>query len=358
MSGTYENIEVPSTLISFATTTVNPQFVISPEFKEIGSTIVFIKPTYKNDLTIDHNLLIKKFNCITNNIQRKHIISAYTLKQFGIAEGISKMCFGNKLGCVVYGIKPDELFKQYYGGFILEVKATKLLNQIFKGISYQIIGQVTNSSEIVLKDFNIVFPINQLIDLSNKKLATIYNYENKATSANIPQIITPNHRRTFSKKVVEHPLVVIPVFPGTNCEFDTQNAFLRCKAKVQQVLIRNQTSQDLLSSIDELASAIKRANILMLPGGFSAADEPDGSAKFIVNVFHNEKIKKATHHLLAHDGLILGICNGFQALIKLGLLTHGKITKLSNDSPTLTYNKIHHHVSDIVRTKVVCNKSP
>jgi phosphoribosylformylglycinamidine synthase len=153
--------------------------------------------------------------------------------------------------------------------------------------------------------------------------------------------------------------VVIPVFPGTNCEYDSQYAFERAGAKVQQVLIRNQDTKSLLNSIDELAKAIKSANILMLPGGFSAADEPDGSAKFIVNVFNNRRIKKATNELLSHrDGLIIGICNGFQALVKLGLLPYGKIQQPHNNSATLTFNKISHHMSAIVRTKIISNNSP
>jgi phosphoribosylformylglycinamidine synthase len=193
----------------------------------------------------------------------------------------------------------------------------------------------------------------------NSKLESVFVNKTPLLNENINIKLSRNDKKRYSKKRVAKPLVVIPVFPGTNCEFDSQRAFEKAGATVQQVIIRNMNSAMLINSINELAKAISKANILMIPGGFSASDEPDGSAKFIVNVFNNPKVKAATMNLIKkRDGLILGICNGFQALIKLGLLPYGKIQPATQNSPTLTYNKIHHHMSGIIRTKLVSNKSP
>jgi phosphoribosylformylglycinamidine synthase len=292
-------------------------------------------------------------------IIKKSIISAYSLKHFGVAEGLTKMAIGNDIGVEFNNVNTDELFGINYGGLIVEIPQEYNPNIILKDSNYKIIGKTNDSQKIINKQLNITLSINEAKELMISKLANVFvnTTKNDDTNINLKHYLATE--RKYSKRIVSVPLVVIPVFPGTNCEYDSQYAFERAGAKVQQVLIRNMTSKDLLQSIDELVKAIQKANIVMIPGGFSAADEPDGSAKFIVNVFNNLKVKKAITELLEkRDGLMLGICNGFQALIKLGLLPYGKIQKPKDDSPTLTFNKISHHMSGIVRTKIVSNNSP
>jgi phosphoribosylformylglycinamidine synthase len=359
MSGTYENLHVPPTLVSFAVATALATDIISPEFKQTSSTIALVAPKYLPNQTVDFNQLKNNFDVIHRAIQSKKIISAYSLKHFGIAEGLSKMAIGNDVGVEFYNIKMDELFATKYGSLLVEIPQQFDPKDVLQGANYQIIGKTNDTNKIIVKELGFSITIPKIKELMLSKLANVFINNTKTEVANIkikPFLI---EKPKFSKKVVKSPLVVIPVFPGTNCEFDSQLAFEKAGAKVQQVLIRNLTSKDLLLSIKELARTIQKANIIMIPGGFSAADEPDGSAKFIVNVFNNPLVKKATEDFLnKRDGLIIGICNGFQALIKLGLLPFGKIQKPNKDSPTLTFNKISHHMSGIVHTKVISNKSP
>jgi phosphoribosylformylglycinamidine synthase len=358
MSGTYEDIFVPPTLISFAVSTTTND-VISPEFKFSNSTIALVLPKKIKDGTIDINVLKKNYDVVHQGIIKKQIVSAYSLKHFGIAEGLSKMSIGNDIGVDFYNLSSKELFAINYGALIVEIFHNCDPLKVLKNSHFKIIGHTTKNPTIINQRLKINIPLNQIKHALVNKLANVYTNSTKTNNQNVK--LKPYHlnQRRFSKKIIKTPLVVIPVFPGTNCEYDSQLAFERVGAKVQQVLIRNLTSKDLLNSINKLAKVIDRANIVMIPGGFSAADEPDGSAKFIVNVFRHSSIKKAINKLLnKRDGLMIGICNGFQALIKLGLLPNGKIQKMTKSSPTLTFNKISHHMSTIVRTKVVSNMSP
>ncbi|MDR0674947.1 MAG: phosphoribosylformylglycinamidine synthase [Mycoplasmataceae bacterium] len=359
MSGTYENLHVPPTLVSFAITTTDAKNVISPEFKQIGSTVVLVTPKYLQDGTINLNILKKNFDVIHHAIINQQIISAYALKHYGIAEGLSKMVIGNDIGVNFNGLDSNDLFKKRYGSLIVEIPKQFDPHIVLHKANYQIIGLTTQSKFIVNKQLNFKLSINDVKNLMISKLSNLFVNTTPIDNRNILLKHFLVDKPMFSQKIVNTPLVVIPVFPGTNCEYDSQLAFERAGAKVQQVIISNFTPQVLLSSIKQLAKAIKKANIIMIPGGFSAADEPDGSAKFIVNVFNNPHVKKAVDDFLnKREGLMIGICNGFQALIKLGLLPYGKIQKPTKDAPTLTFNKIAHHMSGVVHTKVVSNKSP
>jgi phosphoribosylformylglycinamidine synthase len=310
-------------------------------------------------MTINIETLKKGFDAVHNAIVRKEILSAYSLKHFGVAEGLAKMCIGNRIGVEFNNVSMQELFGINYGGLIVEVDEKVSINKIFKGINCKVIG-TTNSNPYLSSDqYDFSLSIETISEQIVNKLANVFT---STTSKKIQKVELPtytNNDFTHSKIKVNKPLVVIPVFPGTNCEFDSQRAFEKAGAEVKQVLILNNNAASLLKSIDELEKAINKANIVMIPGGFSAADEPDGSAKFIVNVFKNKKIKAAVSKLLEkRDGLMLGICNGFQALIKLGLLPYGIINNADRNSPTLTFNTIHHHMSSLVRTKIISNKSP
>jgi phosphoribosylformylglycinamidine synthase len=359
MSGTYENLHVPPTLVSFAVSTIPANKVISSEFKHIDSTIALVSTKYLNDGTIDLAKLKNNFNIVHQAIDKGQIVSAYSLKHFGIAEGLSKMAIGNNIGINFYGLKSHELFNHQYGSLIVEIPKQFNPRVVLQGAHYQVIGNTVANHSIASKSLGFSLELKDVSQLMNSKFANIFPHTTKDDNTDIQLEYYSLKQSKFSKKVVSTPLVVIPVFPGTNCEYDSQLAFEKAGAKVQQVLIRNLTPAILLASIKAFAQAIKKANIVMIPGGFSAADEPDGSAKFIVNVFNNPFIKQATEDLLnKRDGLMIGICNGFQALIKLGLLPYGKIQKATNDSPTLTFNKIAHHMSTIVHTKVISNKSP
>jgi phosphoribosylformylglycinamidine synthase len=359
MSGTYENINVPPTLISFAVVTQDANKVISPEFKKINSTIALVLPKYLEDQTLDFDSLKTNYDIVHHAIVNTNIISAYSLKHYGVAEGLSKMSVGNNVGVNFQNVTEQELFGINYGGMLVEIPDGINVALLLKGSNYKIIGKTTSDPIITCKALNVNISISDIKKQISNKLSDIFSHTTKSDAQNVYLKPYFNNKPIQSKKRVALPLVVIPVFPGTNCEYDSKYAFERAGAKVELVLIRNLNNKTLLESIETLAKAIKRANIIMLPGGFSAADEPDGSAKFIVNVFNNQKIKNAVEELITkRDGLMIGICNGFQALIKLGLVPYGHIQPITSNAPTLTFNKIHHHISAIVRTKVVSNKSP
>ncbi len=357
MSGSFEKLNVPNTLISFAVCVDEAKNIISPEFKKINSQIILLSPLVKADYTLSDKSLISNFNAVKKLIDAKKVISAYSLKQKGVAEGISKMCIGNSIGAKLSNLTKDELFKINYGSLILEISADISFDKELKGLNYKVIGYTTKEPNIVYEKMNI--KLSDVVTHITSKFEDVFpsKIENKSKQSLELPIWNCKQHSLFSK-VVKKPMVVIPVFPGTNCEYDSQLAFEKAGAIVKQVLIRNMDSKTLLHSINELVKAIDKAHIIFLPGGFSAGDEPDGSAKFIVNVFHNEAVKNATMALIKRKGLILGICNGFQALIKLGLVPYGKIMNMNESMPTLTFNDIRHHMSTIVRTKVVCNKSP
>ncbi|MDY5577577.1 MAG: phosphoribosylformylglycinamidine synthase [Lachnospiraceae bacterium] len=362
MSGTFNDIDVPPTLVSFAVDIAKEGDIISPEFKKAGNKIVkftidkdeYDKPVYEQ--------LMKLYDAVHELIQKKAIVSAYALDAKGVAAAVSKMAFGNKLGVDIdESVKPESLFAAEFGNIVAEVPVEKLneLEDVMKVLpyNYTVIGTVTNSEEFTYGDMKIsmtealntweaplekVFPTRAV---DNKDLVKTDVYDTK-------DIYVCKHK-------VAKPTVFIPVFPGTNCEYDSAKAFEQAGADVIVKVFKNLNAEDIRDSVRVFEESINQAQIIMFPGGFSAGDEPDGSAKFFATAFRNEKMKEAVHRLLnERDGLALGICNGFQALIKLGLVPNGQITGQDAQSPTLTFNTINRHISKMVYTKVVSNKSP
>ncbi len=352
MSGTFKELDVPPTLISFAIAVSDVNNIITPEFKKANSKVLLIK-IKKNENNIPNFEDIKiKYDRVHETIKNGEVLSAHTVSYGGIAEAISKMSLGNEIGFKANdNISGDEYFDASYGDILLEVGSSSLL--IKDSIE---IGSTTNDKEISINDINISLeeikntwlkPLNDIFPVKKDSSGKIENYS--FNTINIAK----------SPKSIARPRVFIPVFPGTNCEYDTKRAFERAGAKADIFVFKNLSSEDVKDSIKEMNSRIRQSQIIAFPGGFSAGDEPEGSGKFIAAVFRNELLKDAVTDLLNHrDGLILGICNGFQALIKLGLVPFGEIIRMESDYPTLTYNKIGRHISTFVKTKVVSNLSP
>ncbi len=357
MSGTFKDMNVPPTLVSFAVDTVNADNVISPEFKTIDSAIVKLTTSYhKNDMPVFTELM-KNFDKVSDLIKDRKIISAATIGVGGVAAAVSKMAFGNDIGVV---IDYDDLFGYEYGSFILEVPYDSGdIDSMFKGYNYKVIGHT--SEEPVIKANGISITLDEAKKAWFGKLEKIFptkyykEYDNKDLSVKPFEIAIKKH----SGKGIAAPRVFIPVFPGSNCEYDTAKAFERAGAVADTFVVCNLTTDWLEQSIDKMAKMIDNSQIIMIPGGFSAGDEPEGSGKFIAAVFRNPKVREATMRLLKErDGLMLGICNGFQALIKLGLVPYGEIRDMEDNSPTLTFNTIGRHVSCLADTKIISNKSP
>ena len=364
MSGTFNDISVPPTLVSFAVSVVNAEDVVSSEFKKAGDNIYLITTKLdENDLP-DLKELKENFDFIEKNIKDKKIVASVAVKNGGIAESIAKMTFGNKLGVNVNFAEnaENEWFKVNYGAFIIETS---------EKIDYKnatLLGKVTEDAKIVINN-DTVMDLDELIAEWEKPLEKVFPTKKE---------VAEEHRIAHCKGVeyeklekIEHeniisnisnayakPRVFIPVFPGTNSEYDLERAFNREGGLAKIGVFNNLSHSNILSSIDNFVKEINNSQILMLPGGFSAGDEPDGSAKFMVAVLKNKKVKEAVENLLKRDGLILGICNGFQALIKSGLLPYGEIRELNETSPTLTFNTIDKHMSKIVQTKIITNNSP
>ncbi|MDE6182657.1 MAG: phosphoribosylformylglycinamidine synthase subunit PurQ, partial [Eubacteriales bacterium] len=350
MSGTFENINVPPTLVSFAVTTENVDNIISPEFKKAESKVVLLKPKYEGDF-INIQSLKENFDLISELIRKGEIISAYTPTYGGIAEGIMKMCFGNKIGFNFNeNIDLNDIFKYNYGSFILELK-----NDLNIGLE---LGKTTNENSINYKNEKI--DLNNIFNIYSEKLEPVYKTKVKAKDD--IKVEAFSYTETNYKKpsfITKTPKVLIPVFFGTNCEYDSAKAFENAGAKAEIFVINNLSSYDICKSIEKFSQALKESQILFLAGGFSGGDEPDGSAKFITSFFRNNQIKEEVNNLLENrDGLISGICNGFQALIKLGLVPYGKIVDINENMPTLTYNTIKRHQSKLVQTRIASNKSP
>ncbi|HCL4438176.1 phosphoribosylformylglycinamidine synthase [Clostridium botulinum] len=357
MSGTFKDMNVPPTLVSFAVGVTNVNRIISSEFKEAGSVILYIKAKRNKEEIPDFNLLRENYEKVYEAIETGNVLATSTIKSGGISEAISKMCFGNNIGAKLKNLEREELFSRDYGSIILEVNRNFDLN-LLKEINYKIIGDTTERASIEILGEEILLDkcyeefestledvFISKVEKEYKKDLDIPLYRNKNKKS--PSVKTPK------------PKVLIPVFPGTNCEYDSKRAFEKAGGEVELVVFNNMSSHNIKESIDNLSSKIKQSNIIMLPGGFSAGDEPEGSGKFIATIFRNEKIKDSVMELLkARDGLMLGICNGFQALIKLGLVPFGEIRDINENCPTLTYNDIGRHQSKIAYTKVVSNLSP
>lgn len=369
MSGTFKEIDVPPTLVSFAVDTVNVTNVISPEFKEVGSKLIYL-PVERDEAELPNIEKLKEnYSQVEKLISNGKIKAASAITIGGLAESISKMSFGNKIGVEITADLSEELlFSPEYGALILEVQAGYKPEELFKGLDYKYLGQTT--AEKIIKVKRVEITIEEAIKSWSEPLEKIYKTE--AAEDEIAALIEPelesellnfdpyqSEKKLKSKIKIAKPKVLIPVFPGTNCEYDSARQFREAGAEVETFIFKNLEPKQIENSIEKMAALINESQIVMLPGGFSAGDEPDGSGKFIAAVFRNPEIKEAVMKLLNNrDGLMLGICNGFQALVKLGLLPYGEIRDLTDNSPTLTYNTIGRHVSQMVNTKITSNKSP
>lgn len=351
MSGTFESIDVPPTLVSFAVSMTNSTKVISPEFKSAGNKVILISPEYFSSGLPDFESLKNTFDKVEDLINKGVAKSIWTLSMGGVAEGLAKMCFGNKLGFnFMKKLSKKSLFEPCYGAFIIEVDSSYKTDE-------NIIGNVTNEYTINNSDYSI--SIETLQNKWEQKLEPIFPCLIKTTEDKPEKFSYSNKMIISAKNKFAKPQVLIPVFPGTNCEYDTEKAFIKAGANVKTIVIKNLSAHDIEYSINSFEKYINESQIIMLPGGFSGGDEPDGSAKFITAFFRNQKIQDAVHNLLDNrDGLMLGICNGFQALLKLGLVPYGKIVPMTNESPTLTFNTIARHQSMMVNTRIASNKSP
>jgi phosphoribosylformylglycinamidine synthase len=355
MSGSFEDLDVPPTLVSFAITTAEVENVISPELKEDGHVLAEIQMVKDNHYMFDFKQVKEQYNAIIELIKDKKVYSAYTIKDGGVLEAVSKMAFGNEIGVSLDMHNTlASLVQKDFGNIVIEVKSEKDL-QTFN--QYRILG-TTNTSEQISYGADFI-TLYDLYACHTKPLEAIYPTSEKAPTSDIKIATCYETGDNQAKVFVETPTVVIPVFPGTNCEYDSKRAFEKAGAKVELVLIRNKSEAMLAESITALEEAIYCANIVMLPGGFSAGDEPEGSGKFIATVLRNPKLKAAITDLLEQrDGLMIGICNGFQALVKLGLLPYGNIKEMTSEDPTLTFNTIGRHVSQMVDTRIGSVKSP
>ena len=349
MSGTFDNLNVPPMLMAFGITTVDANTVISPEFKKAGNNIYLIKHTPLKNYNPNIDELKKIFDFVSSNIENKNIISAYTLTNGGVSEALAKMAFGNKIGACV-NVTEDDLFNYSYGSFVVET-AKEL-----SGEFVTLLGKTISENKLVVN--NVEMNLDELFEANRAKFATIYKDKVENNSSVIVSDSNKPNTLVYKGEAVKSPKVFIPVFPGTNCDYDTMRAWVKAGATVKSMVFRNLTSKDVLDSIEEMKKNIDEAHILTFVGGFSAGDEPDGSAKFIANVLNNETVKNAIHRLLDRGGLILGICNGFQALVKSGLLPYGRLGTVTKDSPTLFRNDINRHISQMVTTRVATVASP
>ncbi len=350
MSGSFEDLDVPPTLVSFAVTTDKVDNIVSPEFKTAGNKVIMLTPVYDENGLPKTESLLKIFDTVTRLMREGIAVSAYTPTMGGVAEAVMKMCFGNGLGFDYNeNLDKNAIFGYNYGSFILEVKT-----EVDEGI---VIGTVTDGSKITLGEEAV--DLSELSDIYENKLESVFR-------CNIPDSKSPVENFSYSANErvapaikVAKPKVLIPVFPGTNCEFDSAKAMRDAGAEPEIFVINNQTSDGIARSVESFAEKLRDSQMIFIPGGFSGGDEPDGSGKFITAFFRNAAIKEQVTDLLEkRDGLMCGICNGFQALIKLGLVPYGKIIDTDENCPTLTFNTIARHQSKIVRTRIASNKSP
>lgn len=348
MSGTFADINVPPTLIAFGVGTVDARRVISPEFKEADNYIYLVKHNPRSDRFPDTNQLKENFEAVEKGIADGKIVAAYALGAGSVAEALAKMSFGNALGAEVK-IEEKDLFNLSYGSILVESKE-KIDNPAFIEL-----GKVTGRPELEINGEKL--DIFELEAVNQGKFNEVYP-DRSGVYGEAPNADGPEFKGTWPGEPTEHPMVFLPVFPGTNCDYDMIRAFRREGAETSSCVFRNLSAKDIEESVEEMVKGIDACHILALSGGFSEGDEPDGSGKFIASVLMNEKIKVAVERLLARKGLVIGICNGFQALVKSGLLPYGKIGDLSADSPTLFHNDVNRHISQIVVTRVGTLASP
>ena len=350
MSGTFEKIDVPPTLVSFAVTTGKVDEVVSPEFKGAGNTVRILKPVLDENGLPKASSLIENFRLVTKLLREKKALSAYTPVFGGVAEGILKGCMGNGLGFAFdESVKTEDLFAYNYGAFVLEFANDQPVGELLG---------VTTAEETLTKGKETLC-LAELCDIYENKLESVYSCNITAKNKTAKNFSYDQKSLLYPAKTVARPKVLIPVFPGTNCEFDTAKAFEDAGAEADIFVIRNLTSDDVSRSVEQFAKKIGESQIVFVPGGFSGGDEPDGSGKFITAFFRNAAVKAEVEKLLERrDGVMGGICNGFQALNKLGLVPYGKIIDADENCPTLTYNDIARHQSRIVRVRVASNRSP
>ena len=350
MSGSFEDLDVPPTLVSFAVTTDKVDNIISPEFKKAGNKVVLLTPVYDENGLPKTESLLKIFDTVTSLMRKGVAVSAYTPTMGGVAEAVMKMCFGNGFGFKYNdALSVNAIFGYNYGSFLLEVN-----EDIDEGI---VIGEITADNKISLGNESL--DLCELSDIYENKLESVFRCNIKDNKTPMENFEFKATERVAPAIKVAKPKVLIPVFPGTNCEFDSAKVMRDAGAEPEIFVINNQSSDGIARSVEDFASKLKESQIVFIPGGFSGGDEPDGSGKFITAFFRNGAIKEQVTDLLEkRDGLMCGICNGFQALIKLGLVPYGKIIDTDENCPTLTFNTIARHQSKIVRTRIASNKSP
>ena len=361
MSGTFMDKTVPPTLVSFAVGVIDGNKAVSAEFKEAGNEVVFLSCPRDNAEVLDFAALRKNLTAVHAAMEAGKINAAAAVKDGGIAALVTTMCLGNELGFEF--IKPfndtDSLFTLQPGGMVLELAKGVEPEEIFEGLDYMLLGHTTANAGVAINDAVISEAEAKHAYMETLQGIFPYKLADVEAPADIAQPLYKAELPLTAPITIAKPRVFIPVFPGINCEYDSARAFEAAGAIAETFVVRNLTAQAIEESVEKMVQYINNANIVMIPGGFSAGDEPDGSGKFIATMLRNPRIKEAVSNLLNNrDGLMLGICNGFQALIKLGLVPYGEIRDMEEASPTLTFNNIGRHISQIVTTKVVSNKSP
>lgn len=370
MSGSFEDLDVPPTFVSFAVSVIDEKNIVSNEFKSKGNEVIYVLPNYNGNIMPKRENIKKYFEFVSGLITSSSCVSASSIGMGGIAENIFKSCLGNGLGFEFTGsIDKNEIFNYKYGAFLIELgyeDTDKLLKNVPEYAKIKHLGKIIEKYVIKTEESGGIeeLDISDLEKSYNRQLEDVFpsQYkENSETYDNLEKISYNGEvNKSFSVSVNKlRPKVLLPVFPGTNCEYDTAYAFERAGAETEIMIIKNRNAEDVKNSLNEMRNKLKKTDILMLSGGFSGGDEPDGSGKFITSFFRNNILAEEIDALLnKRQGLIGGICNGFQALIKLGLLPFGKIIEVDGNSPTLTFNKIGRHQSRIVRTRISSNKSP
>ena len=350
MSGSYNELDVPPTLVSFCIGVADTNKVISNEFKKSNSKVMLLKTKLTDDYLPDIEDLKENYEIVHKLITEGKVLSVSTVKNNGLADVITKSAIGNKIG---FEFELDKcLFRPRYGSFVLEMAEDVNMDKL------QLLGHTIEDKKIILPQKEEM-DLEELIKLWEEPLEKVFQTKTKQNTEKIENILSDKKCAIIAKEKFAKPRIFIPVFPGTNCEYDSAKAFEDAGGEANIVVFKNLKSQDIEDSIKAMEKEILKSQIIMFPGGFSAGDEPDGSGKFISAIFRNPRLKNAIDkHLNQNDGLILGICNGFQALIKLGLVPYGKIIEMQGEEPTLTFNQIARHQSKIVTTKVVSKLSP
>ncbi len=358
MSGTFEQIDVPPTLVSFAVSVAPEERIVSPEFKQASSTVAMILPKYHENGMPDFDSVKEVFDTVEHLIRNGYVNACSAITRGGVAEAIAKMTMGNHIGMILTAPPEDEiLFNPVYGGFVLEMNNPDKVKP-----NMTVIGRTTSKYILAINAEHII-KMRDLQHAYESKLEPVFPYWSE--QYNTHEVINTINRHLISQERIYAPVkiakprVLIPVFPGTNCEYDTARAFEQAGALTETFVINTLSPQAVVESAEKFAALLRQSQILMIPGGFSGGDEPDGSGKFICAFLKTPAIREAIAELLEkRDGLALGICNGFQALIKLGLVPYGKIVDMADNAPTLTFNKISRHQSMMVRTRICSNKSP